>query len=120
MSPTDQTRSVLESRDRKFTAEEYAEWRRKVAEEEAALPANLSRLRRMDDAAAEQTFSGQLRRAIRDAHIPHHTLAAHIGVTWRQLLDFEAGDAALPSDAIDRLIVTLALIPKLESATASR
>jgi hypothetical protein len=103
--------------DRQFIPEELAEWRRKVAEEEAARPANLARLQRMDEAAAEQTFSGELRRAIRAAKVPHHDLAERIGVSWRQLLDFQTGDAALPTDAVDRLIRVLSLTARLEAKT---
>jgi hypothetical protein len=122
MSPAagqpDATRS--KSSDRTFTPEQLADWQHKVAEEEAALPANLARLQRMDEAAAEPTLSGELRRAIRHAKVPHHTLAEKIGVSWRQLLDFQAGDAALPTDAVDRLITALSLTAKLESRTSVR
>jgi hypothetical protein len=106
-----------QSSDRQFTPKELAEWRRKIAEEEAARPANLARIQRMDEAAAEQTFSGELRRAIRAAKVPHHDLAEQIGVSWRQLLDFQTGDAALPTDAVDRLIRVLSLTARLEAET---
>ena len=104
-----------QSFDREFTQAELAAWKRKVTEEESAAPANLARLQRMQEAAAEQTLSGELRRAIRDAMFPYHDLAAMIGVSWRQLLDFQAGDAALPTDAVDRLVEALSLTAKLDT-----
>ena len=107
--------SQYESCNRTFTVEEKRVWESKVAEEESAMPANLARLERMDAAAAEPTFSGELRRAIRDARVPMHDLAARIHVSWRQLLDFQAGDAALPTDAVDRLIDALSLTARLEA-----
>ncbi len=103
------------SSDRTFTPEEQHRWQQKAAEEELAMPANQARLKRMDDAINEATFSGELRRAIRDAKRSHQELASRIGVSWRQLLDFQAGDAALPSDAIDRLIEALAMTARLNS-----
>ncbi len=108
------------SSDRTFTPEERKRWQQKAADEELAMPANQARLKRMDDAINEETFSGELRRAIRDAKIPHQELANRIGVSWRQLLDFQAGDAALPSDAIDRLIEALAMTARLESDVTGR
>ncbi len=107
--------SKHQSSDRTFTADERRAWELKVAEEEGAMPANLARLERMAAAASEPTFSGELRRAIRDAKVPTHDLAARVGVSWRQLLDFQAGDAALPTDAVDRLIDALSLTAKLEA-----
>ncbi len=112
------TPSQHQSSNRTFTADERRAWELKVAEEENAMPANLARLERMAAAVKEPTFSGELRRTIRDAKVPTHDLAARVGVSWRQLQDFQAGDAALPTDAVDRLIAALSLTAKLESRSA--
>jgi len=101
------------------TPQQRAEWQKAVAEEEAARPANIARLERMDLAADEETLSGELRRAIRNARRPFSALAKEAGVTPQELLDFRSGDAPLPSDALDRLIAVLGLTARLEVASAS-
>ena len=102
-----------------FTAEQRAEWKQAVAEEEAARSANIARMERIDAAAAEETLSGEVRRAIRDARRPFAVLADEIGITTQQLLDFRSGDAPLPSDALDRLVAVLGLTARLETVTAT-
>jgi hypothetical protein len=65
--------------------------------------------RKIEQAAQDQTFSGELRRAISAAGHQVYGLAEKIGVDRRLLSDFRAGDAPLPSDAFDRLIQELKL-----------
>ncbi|MGD9855466.1 MAG: hypothetical protein AB7U20_11020 [Planctomycetaceae bacterium] len=121
----DMQRQLEENPDRRsfrmeFTPEQRAEWERAVTEEEADRPANMARLKRMDGAIAEESLSGEVRRAIRDARRPYITLAAEVGVTPQQLLDFRSGDAPLSSDALDRLIDVLGLSARLVATPVGR
>jgi len=99
-----------------FTPEQAAEYERAVAEEEASREANIAKVKKMDAAAAEVGFSGELRRAIRSCHRDHRELARTLGIDVELLDAFRAGDAALPSDVIDRLVELLGL--KLVPATS--
>jgi len=76
--------------------------------------------RKMQQASEEPTFSGELRRAL-DAIGPQvFGLPDKLGIDWRLLSDFRAGDAPLPSDVIDRLIRELRLTVEVHNATASQ
>ncbi|MGE0375636.1 MAG: hypothetical protein AB7I48_05950 [Planctomycetaceae bacterium] len=66
-------------------------------------------------ALGEQTFSGELRRTISRSGIPRDDLAKAIGVEPGQLRDFLWGRDVLPTDAVDRLMNELRLLPRLET-----
>lgn len=59
------------------------------------------------DAAAEDTTSGALRRAIHKSDFTLAEIAQRIGVTSRQLDEFLTGESTLASDVIDRLAETV-------------
>ena len=65
--------------------------------------------RKMQKASQEQTFSGELRRALDAIGSQVLALPDKLGIDWRLLSDFRAGEAPLPSDVIDRLIRELHL-----------
>ena len=91
------------------TPEQAAEYRRAVAEEEAGREANIAFSRKLDAAAAEPGFSGDLRRAIKAAKRDPRALASDLKIRVELLEDFLAGDAALPTDVVDRVAVLLGL-----------
>ena len=72
--------------------------------------------RKMEAAAAQPGFSGELRRAIDAARIPAHRLAADCRIDVDTLEEFRCGDAELPTGAVDRLVAALGLT--LTAATA--
>jgi hypothetical protein len=93
----------------RFTPEQRNEWRAAVEEELAAKDENLAHLRKVHAAAEQPGFFGDLRRAIVLSRRPLPELAQQIGVAPRVFSDFQAGEAELPSAALDRLIETLDL-----------
>jgi hypothetical protein len=95
-----------------FTAAEKAAWEAAVAEAESEVPETLEYFRKATAAAAEETFSGELRRAIHHVHDRQMTLDALLaaaGIPWDALEPFMVGEASLPSDVIDRLAGALGL-----------
>lgn len=95
-----------------LTPEESARLRSFANAIEIERPEIDQRLARMRAAAAEPTFSGQLRRAIHAIHqqemfLP--TLLERAQVRWEELEPFLLGESSLPSDIIDRLVETLQL-----------
>ena len=80
------------------------EARKKIA---AELPDLVARERRMREAAEENTFSGQLRRAIHGGDRDLISLAELVGTTPGPLSEFLAGDRTLRSDVLDRLVSAL-------------
>lgn len=60
-------------------------------------------------AAAVNSFSGYLRKAIHGSGVPLTLLLARTDVEWETLRAFLAGEGSLPSDAIDRIATTLHL-----------
>lgn len=87
------------------------EHQRKLIAEE--LPDLCARNQRHHDALKEKTFSGDLRRAIRDFPLHARTIAEKAGITWIMLDDFLTGDQPLGSDVLDRLTngLKLKLLP---------
>jgi hypothetical protein len=73
----------------------------------AELPDLVARERRMREAAEENTFSGQLRRAIHAGDRDLISLAELAGTTPIHLSEFLAGDRTLRSDVLDRLVLVL-------------
>ncbi|MGO8750580.1 MAG: hypothetical protein ACLQNE_31920 [Thermoguttaceae bacterium] len=92
-----------------FTPQQKAEWEATVQQELAGREENLNRLRRIKAAAEAGGFLGDLRLAITSSRRPVQELADEIGVHWRLLSDFRAGDAELSSAALDRLVAALGL-----------
>jgi len=92
-----------------FTPQQKAQWEATVQQELAAREENLDRLRKIKAAAEAGGFLGDLRRAIASSRRPVQELAVEIDVDWRLLSDFRAGDAELPSAALDRLVAALGL-----------
>jgi hypothetical protein len=85
------------------------QWQNAAAEEDAARNANIELLQRLDAAAAEPGFSGQLRRAILSAKLRPSELASQVGVDREALQQFRLGEGTLPTDAFDRLMEVLGL-----------
>ncbi|MDP1798181.1 MAG: hypothetical protein Q8K78_11890 [Planctomycetaceae bacterium] len=114
--------SQLQRIELELTAEERDRKRQAIAETEAAHDpvATRERYDRFRAAAAENSFSGELRRAIQNAGIPAFRLPLVLeqaGIPWDQVEPFLLGEGSLSSDVIDRLADTL----KLQIAlTASR
>jgi hypothetical protein len=92
-----------------ITPQQQTEWERAVAEEMAYKDENIRRGRAWLRALREDSFSGELRRAIVASKRPADELAEKINLDPRVLAEFRAGEASLPSDAIDRLIHELRL-----------
>ncbi len=86
--------------------------REKIAVE---LPELLQRGRRLDEAAAENSLSGHLRRAIHQSGRSLKKIAAEVGLDVFLLCDFLEGTATLRSDVLDRLAqavgATIQLVP---------
>jgi|SRR5690606_39977061 len=92
-----------------FTPEQRAEWEAAVAQELADKELNIQRFHKRRSVEQEPGFLGDLRRAITASRRDPKLLAEQVGIDWRQLSDFRCGEAALPSDVIDRLIAALGL-----------
>lgn len=74
--------------------------RERIAEE---LPDLALRDARMQEAAAEDTLCGHLRRAVHRSHRPLRDIACDAGITATVLCDFLEGERTLRSDVLDRL-----------------
>src|SRR5437870_169990 len=74
--------------------------REKIA---AELPELIERGRLLDEAAAENSLSGHLRRAIHRSGRPLKAIAAEVGLDVSVLCDFLEGTRTLRSDVLDRL-----------------
>ncbi len=92
-----------------FTPQQKAEWEAVVQQELADKEENIANFRKIKAAAEQRGFFGDVRRAIVLSRRPVHELAAEIGVDSTLLSDFRAGEAELPSAALDRLLETLGL-----------
>ena len=70
----------------------------------AELPSLLERRQAGERAAAEDTVSGRLRRAVKAMRQPYEQFCQATGIPFEQLTDFMAG-GQLSSDSLDRLAV---------------
>lgn len=86
-----------------------AELLRLARQEQADRELNRVWLRKLEAAAAEPGFSGELRRAIVSSGKSPESLAAACGVDVELFEEFQCGEGSLPSAAMDRLIATLHL-----------
>ncbi len=88
--------------------------REKIATE---LPELIERGRLLDEAAAENSLSGHLRRAIHRSGRPLKKIAAEAGLDVFVLCDFLEGTRTLRSDVLDRLaqavVATIQVEPSL-------
>jgi hypothetical protein len=91
--------------------------REKIATE---LPELLERGRLLDEAAAENSLCGHLRRAIHHSGRPLKTIAAEVGLDVFVLCDFLEGTRTLRSDVLDRLAQAVAATIHVESAPPQR
>ena len=73
----------------------------------AELPDLIARNQMYNNARSEPTLSGEIRRAIHTSELSIARIACEAGITPLQLDEFLAGEATLPSDAIDRLTALL-------------
>jgi hypothetical protein len=101
--------SQLEAIVHKATPEQAARLAKLAALVESEQPDLAARLEREDMAAAQPTFSGELRRAIRASRLQPGDLARDAGVDWRDFALFLQGHAELSTCAIDRLASRLGL-----------
>jgi hypothetical protein len=92
-----------------FTAQQKDQWEATVQEELAGKEENIAHLRRIQAAAEQPGFFGDLRRAIVASRRSLDELSAGIGVDQRLLSGFRAGDAELPAAALERLVDALGL-----------
>lgn len=89
---------------------EQEEERRHVREIElAGMVENKAHARKVLEALREDSFSGQLRRAIAASRRSRRELAERIGVDAEILEEFFAGEGELASHVIDRLAAELGL-----------
>jgi hypothetical protein len=92
-----------------FTAEQKQQYQAAIAVELAGKAENISHIRKIQAAAEQPGFFGDVRRAIALCRRPVAELAQHIGVDPHLFSDFRAGEADLPPAALDRLLETLGL-----------
>jgi transcriptional regulator with XRE-family HTH domain len=86
---------------------------RELVEQE--LPELTQRDARMQEAAAEETLCGHLRRAIHQSRRPLRDIAREAGISSTILCDFLEGERTLRSDVLDRLTQALGLTVSLNS-----
>src|SRR5438445_10920745 len=87
--------------------------REKIATE---LPELIERGRRLDEAAAENSLCGHIRRAIHRSGRPLKTIAAEVGLDVFVLCDFLEGTRTLRSDVLDRLAQAVVATIQVEPA----
>src|ERR1700730_14279546 len=91
--------------------------REKIA---AELPELKQRGQRLDEAAAENSLSGHLRRALHRSGRPLKKIAADVGLDVFVLCDFLEGTATLRSDVLDRLAQAVGATIQVEPAPCQR
>lgn len=91
--------------------------REKIA---AELPELMERGRLLDEAAAENSLSGHLRRAIHRSGRPLKEIAAEVGLDVFVLCDFLEGTRTLRSDVLDRLAQAVAATIQVEPTPPQR
>src|ERR1700730_6803380 len=91
--------------------------REKIATE---LPELIERGRLLDEAAAENSLSGHLRRALHRSGRPLKKIAAEVGLDVFVLCDFLEGTATLRSDVLDRLAQAVGATIQVEPTPPQR
>src|SRR5438477_12849776 len=84
------------------------------------LPELKGRGQRLEEAAAENSLSGHLRRAIHRSGRPVKTIAAEVGLDVFLVCDFLEGTATLRSDVLDRLAQAVGAVIHLEPTPPQR
>ncbi len=99
---------------RELTPEEQDRLQRYRAEIAAELPDLTQRDQLRQEASAEATLSGELRRAVHGSPLSLSIIAERAGIAPLALDDFLTGERTLRSDVLDRLagILGYALQPK--------
>jgi hypothetical protein len=92
-----------------FTPEQRDEWWAAVQQELTGKEENVDRFRKIQAAAQQPGFFGDVRRAILLSRRQIDKLAQEIGVDASLLSDFQAADAELPAGTLDRLLDLLGL-----------
>jgi hypothetical protein len=92
-----------------FSPEQRQAYFDAVELELASKEENIAHFRKLKAAAEQSGFFGDVRRAILLSRSPIPELASTIGVEWRLLSDFQAGEAEIPAAALDRLLDQLGL-----------
>lgn len=92
-----------------FTEAQRKEWQLSVEKESACKDENVAQLRKIQTAAKQPGFFGDIRRAIILSRRPVGELAGTIGVDPHLFSDFRAGEAELPAPALERLVASLGL-----------
>src|SRR5947209_16055261 len=103
-----------------ITAELLEQLRRDREKIAAELPELIERGRLLDEAAAENSLSGHLRRAIQRSGRPLKKIAAEVGLDVFVLCDFLEGTRTLRSDVLDRLAQAVAATIQVEPAPPQR
>src|SRR5205823_13620676 len=101
-------------------AELLEQLRQDRARIEAELPELMERGQRLDEAAAENSLSGHLRRAIHRGGRPLKVVAAEAGLDVFVLCDFLEGTRTLRSDVLDRLAPAVGATIQLEPTRPQR
>jgi hypothetical protein len=92
-----------------FTPEQKVEWKNAAEEEWANREETIAHYHKIQNAAEQPGFFGDIRRAVQLSRRPLNDLAPQIGVDPAFLSDFLAADVELPASALDRLVGVLGL-----------
>jgi hypothetical protein len=92
-----------------FTTEQRMEWQNAVEQEFDDKHGNIPHFHKVQSAAEQPGFFGDIRRAILLSRRPMNELATTIGVEPRVLSDFRAAEAVLSPVELDRLVTALDL-----------
>jgi hypothetical protein len=98
----------------KFTSEQKMEWQHALQQELDGREETIAHVQKIKAAAEQPGFFGDVRRAIALSGRRIDELANASGIDVRLLSDFRAGEADLPSAALDRLLDFLGLRVMLE------
>lgn len=88
---------------RELTPEEHERLQKAREQIQRELPELIEQGERLEQAAAEPTVSGQLRRAVHSSGLTVPELANRLGLPVVQLVEFLTGEGELPSGTFDRL-----------------
>jgi hypothetical protein len=89
------------------TEERLARWRTSLAEFESERPQVDAEMDAIHKAGVEDTFSGQVRRAIHASKLSLSEICEASGISLEVMGEFLMGKAALSSDDLDRLLPRL-------------
>ena len=104
--------------DRKIPPQLLSEMERDRKLIDQELPELAQRDARMQEAAAEETLCGHLRRAIHQSRRPLREVARDAGISTDLLCDFLEGERTLRSDVLDRLTQAVGVVISLGPQSA--